>query len=68
MFHLHCFDQICNIETTNKIHFNFCDEFYSPHYHQHVSTSIVAIFRVVLLLQQYKYQMWLAVSLSLHNN
>ena len=34
--------------------FNVYDVFYSPNSHKHISAAIVAIFRVVLLLQQYK--------------
>ena len=44
------------------------DVLYSQCSHQHVSASIMTIFGVMLLLQQYKVQMWLAVSLSLCNN
>jgi hypothetical protein len=36
------------------MHFNIYDEFYSQCSHQHVSAAIAAIFRVMLLLQQYK--------------
>ena len=36
------------------MHFNVFDVFYSLYAHQHVSATIAAIFRVVLLLQEYK--------------
>jgi hypothetical protein len=36
------------------MHFNIYDLFYSKYYHQHVSAGIPTIFRVVLLLQEYK--------------
>ena len=36
------------------MHFNVCDVFYSLNSPQHVSAAIVAIFRVMLLLQVYK--------------
>jgi hypothetical protein len=36
------------------MHFNICDVFYSKFSHQSVSAAIVAILRVMLLLQHYK--------------
>ena len=36
------------------MHFNVYDVFYSQFSHQHVSATIAAIFRVMLLLQEYK--------------
>jgi len=42
--------------------------FYSQFPHQRVSAAITAIFRVMILLQDKKLQMWLAASLSLQNN
>jgi len=48
--------------------FNVYDVLYPPCSHQHVSTASKAIFRVMLLLQEYKGTMWLAVLPSLHNN
>jgi hypothetical protein len=36
------------------MHFNVYDVFYSHCSHQHVSAAIAAIFRVILLLQEYK--------------
>jgi hypothetical protein len=46
------------------MHFNVYDVFYSVYMysHQHVSAAIAAIFRVVLLLQEYKVPMQLTVS------
>ena len=35
------------------MHVSVKDVFYSPHFHQHFSTAIAAIFRV-MLLQEYK--------------
>ena len=35
------------------MHVSVKDVFYSPHFHQHVSAAIEAIFRV-MLLQEYK--------------
>jgi len=37
-----------------QTHFNMYDIFYSQCSHQHVSASIVAIFRVMLILQEHK--------------
>jgi len=36
------------------MHFNIYDGFYSEYSHHLVAASILAIFRVVLLLQEYK--------------
>ena len=36
------------------MHYNIYDAFYSQCFHQHVSAGIPAIFRVMLLLQEYK--------------
>jgi len=36
------------------MHFNIYDLFYSQFSHQHVSAGIRSIFRVMLLLQEYK--------------
>jgi len=36
------------------MHFKVCDVFYSLTSHQYVSAAIVAIFTVMLLLQEYK--------------
>ena len=50
------------------MHFDVYYAFYSLNSHQYVSATIVAIFRVMLLLQEYKKaQLCLAV-LSLRNN
>jgi len=49
------------------MHFNMYDIFYSQCSHQHVSAGNEAIFRVMLILQEYK-RTWLTVSPSLHNN
>jgi hypothetical protein len=49
------------------MHFNVYDAFYSLYPH-HVSAAIAVIFRVKLLLQEYKGTMWLDMSPSLHNN
>ena len=43
-----------NTSITNKLHVNVYDIFYSLHSHQHVSPVIAAIFRVMLLVQEYK--------------
>jgi len=40
--------------TTNKIHFKYYDIFYALNSHQHVSVATAAIFRVMILLQEYK--------------
>jgi hypothetical protein len=47
--------QLCirNTEIANKTHFKAYDVFYSQYSHQHGSAAIAAIFRVLLLLQQY---------------
>jgi len=37
------------------MHYNIYDVFYSQYFQQHVSASIPAIFRVVLLVQEYKH-------------
>jgi hypothetical protein len=49
------------------MHFNIYYVFYSSCSHQNVSPGIPAIFRVLLLLQEYK-RTNVAVSPSLHNN
>jgi hypothetical protein len=49
------------------MHYNMYDAFYSLHSDQHVSAAIAATFRVILL-PEYKAQMLLFVSSSLHNN
>ena len=64
MFHLPFIKQIRNIYImyiyiyiytyNHKIHFNVHNVFHSLNSHQHVSAVIAAIFRVMLLLQQYK--------------
>jgi len=51
VFRPRCTDQIRN---DLQIHFNMYDVFYSLCSHQHVSAGIPAIFRVMLLLQEYK--------------
>jgi hypothetical protein len=50
------------------MHFNIYDVFYTQYSHQHASDGIPAIFRVMLLQQEYKCTIWSAVSLSLCNN
>ena len=35
------------------MHFNIYDTFYSHYPHQHILASILAIFRVMFLLQEY---------------
>ena len=42
------------MSTISKIHFNIYGVFYSKCSHQHVSAGILAIFSVMLLLQEYK--------------
>ena len=37
------------------MHFNVCDVFYSKCSRKHVSAAIAAIFRAMLLLQEYKF-------------
>ena len=64
MFHLPCINQIHNIQTTNKIHFNMYDVFYSLNSHQHVSAAIAVIFRAIFYYKNTKLQMWLVVSPS----
>jgi hypothetical protein len=54
MLHLLCINQIHRTSTTNKMHFSVYGVFYSQNSHQHVSAGIIAIFRVILLLQEYK--------------
>jgi len=49
------------------MHFNMYDIFYSHCSRQHVLAGIPAIFRVMLLLHEYKHRHF-AVSPSLHNN
>jgi hypothetical protein len=39
---------------TNKIQFNVDDVFYSLFSHEHVPAATAAIFRVILLLKEYK--------------
>jgi len=39
--------------TSNNMHSNIYDVFYSQYSHQHVSVGIPAIFRVIFLLQQH---------------
>jgi len=63
-FHLTCVNQAHNAHITNKKHFNVFHVFYSLNSHQHVSATIAAIFSMMLLLQEYKVQMCLAVSPS----
>ena len=53
MFHLLCFNEVCDIKITNEMHFNVYDVFYSKFSHPRVSAAIVTIFRVILL-QEYK--------------
>ena len=43
-----------NIQITKKMHFSVYDVFYSSYSHQHIMAAIVAIFRVILVLQEYK--------------
>jgi hypothetical protein len=38
----------------HEMHFNIYDVFYSQCFHQHVSAGISAIFRAMLLLQEYQ--------------
>jgi len=54
MFHLPCINQICNIQIANKMNFNVNDVYNLLYSHQHVSAAIAAIFRVMLLVQEYK--------------
>jgi len=54
MFHLPCNNQIQKYTNNQHIHFNIYDVFYSQSSHQHVSAGIPGIFRVMLLLQEYK--------------
>ena len=46
--------KIHNVQITSKMHFSVDDVFYSLYSHQHVLATIAAIFRVMLLLQQYR--------------
>ena len=41
---------------------------YSQYTHHHVSTRVPVIFMVMFLLQQYKVQIWLAVSRTIPND
>jgi len=50
---VYCSDQQY-IKIVKKNHFNIYDVFYSLYSHQHVSAVTAAIFRVMLLLQEYK--------------
>ena len=54
IFRLQCVNRVRNIQTSNKINFNIYDVFYSQYSHQQVSVDVPAIFRVMLLLPQYK--------------
>jgi len=54
MCHLPCVNQVYNVQIANRMHLNVYDVVYSLNSHQHVSAGIVAIFRVMLLLQEYK--------------
>ena len=54
MFNLPYINQIQKYTNNQQIHFNIYDVFYSQCSNQHVSTGIPAIFRVMLLLQEYK--------------
>ena len=45
---------IFNIWITIKMHFNVYNAFYVLNSHQHVSIYIVAIFRVMMLLEEYE--------------
>jgi len=49
------------------MHYNMYDAFYLLHSHQPVSAANAAILRVILL-PEYKVQMWLVMSSSLHSN
>jgi len=51
---LRAFIKSINLQITNKMHFNVCDVFYSHCSHQHVSACIPVIFRMMLLLKEYK--------------
>jgi len=54
MFHIPCIIQIHNIQITNKIHFNVRNVFYSQCSYQHVLPVVMAILKMMLLLQEYK--------------
>jgi len=53
-FILLCINQIHNTQITYKMHYNVHDVFYSQCSHQILSAAFAAIFRVILLLQEYK--------------
>ena len=53
MFLLPCVNQVYNIQITNKKHFSVYDVFYSQFYHRHVSISIAAVFRIMILLEEH---------------
>ena len=53
-FFLSFFLSFHNIQITNKMHFKVYELFYSQFSHQHVSATVAAIFRVMLLLQEQK--------------
>ena len=50
------------------MHFKMYGVFYSLYFHQHISATITAILRVMLLLQNTNLRMWLAVSPSFRSN
>lgn len=54
VFHLRFISQILSIKITNKMRYKGGDIFYSQ-FSQHVSAAIAVIFRVMLLLQEYKF-------------
>jgi len=54
------------MQITNKMHYNISYVFYSQFSYQHVRAAIVAIFRMMMLLQGYKGTN-LVVSPLLHN-
>jgi hypothetical protein len=50
------------------MHYNVYNVFHSQFSHQHTSAAFAAIFSVMLLLHEYKVQLWLGVSSSFLNN
>jgi hypothetical protein len=49
-----CIDHIPNLQANNKMNFNVYVVFYSLFSHHHGSAGVSAIFRVMLLLEQYR--------------
>ena len=54
VFHFPCSNQISNTQTSNKNTLIFHYTLYSQYSHQYVSAAMAVIYRVMLLLQEYK--------------